>query len=194
MNQKELNLKVFETFPILESSRLRFEQYNNSHADDLLELRSNQKVMKYMDSDPFENIQIAKDRIETNQKLFEKQEGIVWVIKEKSSNEFVGDFGIWRIDKKNFRGEIGYAMLPKFWGKGYMKETMNTIFDFGFNQIGLHSIMADVNPINDNSKFLLLKMGFQKEAYFRESFYYNGKFLDSVIYCLLKSDFYNQKK
>jgi ribosomal-protein-alanine N-acetyltransferase len=32
-------------------------------------------------------------------------------------------------------------------------------------------------------------MGFVKEAYFRENYYYNGKFLDSEIYSLLEKDF-----
>ena len=40
---------------------------------------------------------------------------------------------------------------------------------------------------------ILKKMGFQKEAYFRENYFYNGDFLDSEIYSLLKSGFkYNK--
>ncbi|MEM6965899.1 MAG: GNAT family protein [Bacteroidota bacterium] len=189
MNQPLLNTQVFDTFPQLESDRLVFEQYDQSHAADLLALRSDPLVMKYMDSPPFENIQTAVDRITENRLLFKEENGIVWVIKEKSSDDFVGDFSFWKIDKKNFRGEIGYAMLPRYWGKGYMTETMHTIFAFGFHQLGLHSIVADVNPDNEKSKSVLSKMGFQREAYFRESFYYDGQFLDSLIYCLLVSDF-----
>jgi len=35
----------------------------------------------------------------------------------------------------------------------------------------------------------LLKIGFQKEAYFRENYFYNGAYLDSEIYSLLAKDF-----
>jgi len=37
-------------------------------------------------------------------------------------------------------------------------------------------------------------MGFQKEAYFRENYFYNGEYLDSEIYTLLKSDFEKDSK
>jgi ribosomal-protein-alanine N-acetyltransferase len=37
-------------------------------------------------------------------------------------------------------------------------------------------------------------MGFQKEAYFRENYYYNGDYLDSEIYSLLKTDYQKSKK
>jgi ribosomal-protein-alanine N-acetyltransferase len=50
----------------------------------------------------------------------------------------------------------------------------------------LHSIEANINPDNLASANLLEKNGFKKEAHFRENFYYNGKFLDSLIYSLVR--------
>jgi len=32
-------------------------------------------------------------------------------------------------------------------------------------------------------------LGFKKEAYFRENYYFNGEYLDSEIYSLLKKNF-----
>jgi len=37
-------------------------------------------------------------------------------------------------------------------------------------------------------------MGFQKEAYFREDYFYNGEDLDSEIYALLQFDFIKDSK
>jgi [ribosomal protein S5]-alanine N-acetyltransferase len=70
-----------------------------------------------------------------------------------------------------------------------MTEAMRTIFKFGFDELNLHSLEANINPLNNNSRAVLKKMGFQKEAYFRENYYYNGDYLDSEIYSLLNSDF-----
>jgi ribosomal-protein-alanine N-acetyltransferase len=69
-----------------------------------------------------------------------------------------------------------------------MYETINTIVRFGFNEMKLHSIEANVNPLNEKSKKVLEKVGFKKEAYFRENYLFNGNFLDSVIYSLLEKD------
>ena len=86
------------------------------------------------------------------------------------------------------RGEIGYALKPEYWGKGFMTEALKTIIDFGFHKMNLHSIEANVNPKNQKSKKLLKRLGFRKEAYFRENYLFEGKFLDSEIYSLLKKD------
>jgi ribosomal-protein-alanine N-acetyltransferase len=87
------------------------------------------------------------------------------------------------------RAEIGYAMKPEYWGNGYMYEALAKVINFGFNEFCLHSIEANVNPANASSIKLLEKLGFKKEAYFREDYLYNGKFLDTAIYSLLETDF-----
>lgn len=184
----QINEHVFKTFPELESERLIFRTYKKDDAQTLLNLRSHKAVSKYMDTAIPKNIEDTEKRINNYIKVFKESKGITWAIIEKASNMHIGDFGIWQIDRQNSRGEIGYILHPDFWGKGYMTETLNTVIRFGFNDLNLHSYSANVNTENENSKALLLKFGFKLEAYFRENFYYDGQFLDSEIYCLIKSD------
>ncbi|MCK8480456.1 GNAT family N-acetyltransferase [Psychroserpens algicola] len=184
----QVNELVFETFPELESERLQFRAYNLNDAKTLLDLRSHQAVSKYMDTAIPTCTEDTEKRIKGYHTAFEECQGITWAIIEKNSGKHIGDFGIWRIDKQNSRGEIGYILHPEYWGKGFMTETLNTLIRFGFRKLNLHSYAANVNTENENSKALLLKFGFKLEAYFRENFYYDGRFLDSEIYCLLESD------
>ena len=176
----------FDSFPNLESDRLVFRKFELSDAENIFEIRSNKKVMQFMDSDLHKSVEVSNQFIHQNLNLYKNKSGIFWAIINKKSNEFIGDFSFWKIDHKNSRGEIGYSLNPEYWGNGYMSETIGTIIDFGFNQLKLHSIEANINPKNDKSKKLLLKSGFIKEAYFRENYYHNGKYLDSEIYSLLK--------
>jgi ribosomal-protein-alanine N-acetyltransferase len=184
----QINERIFETFPVLESQRLIFRAYRKGDAQRLLDLRSHKSISKYMDTEIPKQIEDTEKRIEGYHNAFNSNKGITWAITEKKSNIHIGDFGIWHIDKQNSRGEIGYILHPDFWRKGYMTETLNTLIRFGFNDLNLHSYSANVNTENENSKALLLKFGFKLEAYFRENFYYDGQFLDSEIYCLIKSD------
>ncbi|GGW53822.1 ribosomal-protein-alanine N-acetyltransferase [Winogradskyella epiphytica] len=186
--ETQVNESVFDTFPELESDRLLYRAYTLEDAESLFKIRSHKEVATYMDTDIPKSSDDTKTRIETYQKAFTENNGIIWAIIEKQSNTHIGDFGIWRIDKKNARGEIGYILHPDFWNKGYMTEAMATLIRFGFKTLNLHSYEANVNIDNENSKRLLLNFGFKLEAYFRENFYYNGQFLDSEIYCLLESD------
>ncbi|MGF1923347.1 MAG: GNAT family N-acetyltransferase, partial [Bacteroidia bacterium] len=65
-------------------------------------------------------------------------------------------------------------------------EALHATINFGFNEIRLHSIQANVAPANNASQQILLKHGFVKEAYFKEDHYFNGQFMDSEVYSLLK--------
>ncbi len=184
----QINEKIFDDFPECESDRLIYREFNKNDACDLLLIRSDAQVMEFMDSPEYENIQDAEKAIIENQNLFKERQGINWAIIEKSTDELIGYFGFWRLVKRHCRAEIGFALKPQFWGKGIMKETMNRLINFGFSELNLHSIEANVNPENEKSERLLVKFGFKKEAYFRENFFYNGIFKDSIIYSILETD------
>ena len=67
-----------------------------------------------------------------------------------------------------------------------MQEAIKAVITYAYTETTLHSIEANINPDNLASANLLEKNGFKKEAHFRENFYYNGKFLDSLIYSLVR--------
>ncbi|MEL6866718.1 MAG: GNAT family N-acetyltransferase [Bacteroidota bacterium] len=187
----QINEACFQQFPKLESKRLYYRAFEPSDAPQMLAIRSNAQVMRYMDTTPFKSEEEALQMIQRIQQKFQEQKGINWVLMEKNSQAFIGYFGFWRIQQAHCRGEIGYALLPDFWARGYMKEAMNTLIRFGFDQLWLHSIEANVNPANQRSIRLLERTGFVKEAYYRENYLYNNQFLDSVIYGLLERDLTN---
>lgn len=186
--QHSINDAVFKAFPLLESDRLLLRSLETGDTDDFFMIRSNKAVMEYMDSKPLASASDAVKAIRENQQLFKEKKGITWAIIEKKENTFLGYFSIWRIERMHARAEIGYALKPSYWGKGYMKEAMNTILWFAFKEANIHSIEANLNPLNTTSEHLLTSIGFKKEATFRENFWFNGAFHDSVIYCLLQTD------
>lgn len=161
---------------------------DRNDAEAFFAIRSNREVMLYMGKDPMQSVAEARDFIDAIHASYENQRGLNWGIVDKSSGRFVGYFGYWRIDAQHRRGEIGFALHPDFWGKGYMRETLAAMVRFGFDVLHLHSIEANVDPRNAASVTLLERTGFRKEAYFRENYFYNGEYFDSAIYCLLERD------
>ena len=65
-----------------------------------------------------------------------------------------------------------------------MTEALPVAMGYGFDTLHLHSIEANVDPLNSQSVLLLERVGFVKEAHFRESDFYNGKFNDRAVYSL----------
>ncbi|NJY61608.1 GNAT family N-acetyltransferase [Salinimicrobium sp. CDJ15-81-2] len=187
-----INEKYFDNFPQLQTERLCLRKQELKDAAHLQQLRSNEQVMTYMDSDLHLDVRTSEAFIARNLASYEKKSGFFWVITAAGTGHYLGDIILRKIDRTNARAEIGYTLMPEFWGGGYMKEAMRAVINFGFKNLGLHSIEANINPANTTSRELLLKMGFVKEAYFRENYFYNGKFLDTEIYSLLKKDFIQQ--
>ena len=144
--------------------------------------------MTYMDCYQHQIIEDSEKMISIVHNSFNEKKGINWAIIDKSTKEFIGYFGYWRMINEHCGAEIGYALKPQFWGKGYMKETINRLIDFGFNDLAVHSIEANVNPKNMSSIQLLMKLGFKREAYFRENYLFKGKYIDSMIFSLLETD------
>ena len=184
----KINESVFENFPVLNSDRLSFRNFQESDAPDMFDLKTDERVMKFMDSERHKSLDDSLKAIQTNQESFKNKTGINWAIIETKSNKCIGYFGYWKLCRDNCRGEIGYSLKPEFWGKGYMLEAMTSLINYGFNSMHLHSIEANINPSNRSSEKLLVKFGFKKEAYFRENYFFEGEFLDSIIYSLLESD------
>ena len=179
----ELN---FSPFPEIKTERLLLRRITDADAPELLFLRSDETVMKYIDREKPKSLEEALAFIQIVNANIDKNESVMWAIAlQDKPDTLIGNIGFWRILNKHYRSEIGYMLHPSFWGKGIMKEALLAAIDFGFNQMKLHSIEAHINPDNTASGKLLEKTGFVREAYFKEDFFFRGKFIDSAIYSLL---------
>lgn len=179
---------TFDPFPEIKTERLILCQISKSQAVPLLRLRSENAVMRYIERPRANTLEEVFAFIDAVEEIHAKEEGFTWSICLKEDKTFVGTIGFYRHQKDIFRSELGYAMLPEFWGRGIMSEAIQAVLDFGFNQMGFNSIEADINPANEASAKILLRNGFQKEGYIRESVFWNGEFLDTEMYSMLHSD------
>jgi ribosomal-protein-alanine N-acetyltransferase len=72
-----------------------------------------------------------------------------------------------------------------------MKEAVEQILQFAFEQIEVNRVEALVEPGNIASQKLLEKMYFTREGLLREYKFNKWRFRDLVISALLKSDYYS---
>lgn len=175
----------FGAFPELKTERLVLRKPRPDDADALFRLRSDPRVMQYFGRALMQSTEEALQFIEQTRTMFDNNEGVQWAISPSGEAQMIGTITIWKIDKTNHRGEIGYMLDPQFQGKGLMTEALKAIVHYAFETLHLHSLEANVNPDNMDSIKLLERNGFVREAYFRENFYFDGKFEDSAIYSLL---------
>ncbi len=153
--------------------------------NEIFKLRSDDRVMKLLDRPQAKSTDDARVLINKIKDGITKNEGITWGIALKHDSKLIGTIGYWRIVKEHFRGEIGYLLHVDFQKMGIMQEALLKVLDYGFEIMKLHTVEANVNPNNLSSINLLDRNHFIREAYFKENYYYNGRFLDTAIYSLI---------
>jgi len=176
----------FIPFPEIKTNRLLLRQVRTSDAPAIMEMRSSEDVMQYIDRERTKSIEEAEAWARLVNDALDARTGITWAITFLDQPEtLIGTIGFWRIIHSHYRAEVGYMLTPRHWKKGITKEALEGITRYGFGPMQLHSIEAHINPDNAASAALLESSGFIREAYFKEDYYFKGKFLDTAIYSLL---------
>lgn len=178
----------FNPFPNLESERLLLREVTVADVNEVFDIRSDVQTMQYIPRPLAKTKQDALEHIQMLRKGVQDNEFINWAITFKDDDKLIGVICLLRMQLKNFRTEIGYALHPDFHRKGIMDEAVRTVIAFAFNSLKFHSIEAVIDPDNLASEKLLIKNHFVKEAHLKENEFYEGNFLDTVIYSLLNNN------
>jgi len=89
---------------------------------------------------------------------------------------------------ENLGGEIGWTLHPDFFGRGYATEAARAILGLAFGELGLHRVHAELDPRNDASIALCLRLGMREEAHFVKDMLVKGNWDDTGIYGLLAEE------
>ncbi len=80
---------------------------------------------------------------------------------------------------------LGYSIAADRQGKSIMKEALQSVTSYGFVALNLHRIMANYQPGNQRSGWLLRSLGFTVEGYARDYLLINGKWCDHILTSML---------
>lgn len=99
--------------------------------------------------------------------------------------EYVGMVSLKRIERPNDYAAAGAHVHPDHQRQGYAREALELLFDWAFDQYGLHKVGANAFEFNDASLALLEDLGFTHEGCHREERFANGEYNDVHHYGLL---------
>lgn len=135
----------------------------------------------------FSNLESTKAQIHWYQNLEESKTGIWWAICSKEDRTFHGAGGLSNVDSIHRKAEIGFWLLPVYWGTGIMKEVMPIICRYGFDQLDLHRIEGYVDSRNVNCQRALAKLEFNYEGTMIDCEYKNGEYISLDIYASINA-------
>ncbi|MGG5460896.1 GNAT family N-acetyltransferase [Clostridium sp. B9] len=144
---------------IIESKRIILRTWEEEDLNDLYEYASNEIVGPNAGWPVHKSIEDSKSIL----RHFIKSDE-VFAILLKSENKVIGSIGLHRrMPDKNLahlnQREFGFVLNPKYWGQGIMGEAINSLYDYGFNQLDLDLIWCCHFEDNNNSKRVCEKNG-----------------------------------
>ena len=152
------NKLSFYPFPEMETERLKLRKLKWEDQQALYELHSDKENRKYISSLPPESIQDTRKFIDKILSGIEKNDWIYWVISSITDNQLVGTICLWDFSEDKYMAELGYELLPRFQGKGFMAESVKKVEQYAFEELHLRLLEGYTHRENEASARLLTKL------------------------------------
>lgn len=170
----------------LETSRLVLRWIDERDAEALFALFSDTEVTRFWSVGAWTSMDQARQAIARDLAGYADGTSLRLAIHLAGQPGLIGTIGLHRFVDQSRRCEVGYALAPRHWGKGYISEALEAALDYGFAALNLNRVEADIDPRNGASARVLERLGFRKEGFMPERWIVQGEMADTVNYGLLK--------
>jgi RimJ/RimL family protein N-acetyltransferase len=126
---------------------------------------------------------------------------IAWTLRQRAAGSYVcfavtlkgfdtaiGVFQIRESEPGFGTAEWGFAIGSPFWGTGVFVESAKLVMQFAFDTIQVQRLEARAAVQNGRGNGALLKLGAVQEGILRKSFLKNGRYVDQVLYAIVRDD------
>jgi RimJ/RimL family protein N-acetyltransferase len=151
---------------ILETGRLLLREFDEGDAGPFYVLGSDPSVTRYT-GDPGGGLVSAEHALEVLRSHpladYRRYGFGRWACVHKASGEVIGFAGLKYLDDLR-EVDIGYRLLPAYWGLGLATEAGRAVLDYGATRLALRRVIGLVAPENLASVRVLEKLGLTFEG------------------------------
>lgn len=105
-----------------------------------------------------------------------------------AGEQLIGRIGLHNIDLRNQSASIGYWLAQQWVGQGIMTRCCKALIRNCFTKHGLNRIEIRCGTENFKSQAIPERLGFKKEGIIRQGEFVNSRFIDLLVYALLKNE------
>jgi len=179
---------IFTNLPILETERLYLRCLQKNDAAAVFDYARDPEMTHYTLWAYHKNLEDAEFYIDQMLASYSAGKPTPWAVVLKESKRVIGTAGFIRWDSVHGRGEIGYAIGRKWWGRGYAVESSQAGLTFGFKTLHCNRIEAMCDVHNVASARVMEKIGMRYEGILREYLYAQGSYRNVKIYSILRKE------
>lgn len=173
----------------LTTPRLKIREYLLDDFQGVHEYSSDKETVQYMTwgpNTPEETrnfIDLAISQQSVNPRI-----NFHFVIHHQLRNRIIGGCGI-HLSGPDYRiAAIGYCINKHYWKMGFATESVESLLQFGFDDLNLHRIIGTCDTRNVGSARVMEKNGMRQEAKHIKNIWQKGGWRDSYLYAILSSE------
>ena len=145
---------------ILQTERLILREFDEGDVEAFLVLGSDPAIIRHTgDPGGLTGLEHALEVLRTRPLADYRKHGFGrWAVVHKADGVLIGFAGLKHLDELG-EVDLGYRLLPAYWGRGLATEACRPIIEYGFTRLRLPRIMAMVDSANAASVRVLEKLG-----------------------------------
>ena len=145
---------------VLETERTWLRRFTPDDAGAIFELAGNPEVMRFIWNPCVRSVSEAGELLEKSPLSDYRKHGFGrWAVVLKENRRVIGSAGLKYLEDLE-EVDLGYMLLPDYWGLGLATELARAILRYGFDTLRLPRIVALVDTENVRSVRVLEKLGF----------------------------------
>jgi RimJ/RimL family protein N-acetyltransferase len=178
-------------YPI-RGDRLLLRPLSGRDADALLAYRGRADVCRYVPFEPMtpEDITERLAGAWTRTELTGEGQSLALGAEVRQTGELAGDGVLFWNSREHAAGEIGYVFNPRLGGRGYATEAVTMMLRLGFEELGLHRIIARIDERNEPSVRLARRVGMRQEARLVENEFFKGEWTTELDFAILAAEWH----
>ena len=159
---------------LFETERLRLEPLRVSHATELFELFSDDRMYLFVPQQPPATLAALTKRfalLETRRSPDGGEDWLNWALRSKADGACVGCVQV--TIRPDHRAQLAYELGVPYWGRGFATEACSCVIEALFAD-GMSEIRADLDTRNLASMRLLERLGFRCNHLRRNADFFKG--------------------
>lgn len=146
------------------TERLRFRQYRDDDLDDVVAMFGDAQARRFYPE--MDTPEACRRWIEWCQRNYRDHGFGLWVIEDRSTEEFLGDCGLtYQPVEGDQLLELGYHLLSQHRGKGFVTEAGRTCLDYAFETLEPPMVCSTVHPENAPSMSVARRLHASERTY-----------------------------
>ena len=160
----------------IETERLVLRRMRDDDLADYLDCESQPGHTLYLSREPYTEEE-ARKFIATSRDLPLDAEGVYLhlAIEHKATGRVIGTSCIKVTSRAHRQGDMGWFLHAGCRGQGLATEASRAMLEFAFTTLDLHRITAHCDGGNERSLLMAERLGMQREAFFRETVFFDGE-------------------